>query len=65
MSEVTDYWKPELEKSQKRARSLGILNGKLLVALELIQGFNWQLDESDHGKEIKRRALEAIADARK
>ncbi len=36
---------------------------ELLVALQLIQGFNWQLDDSEHGKEIKRRALAAIAKA--
>lgn len=38
-----------------------IIINELLSALELIQGFNWQLDDSDHGKEIKRRALAAIA----
>lgn len=32
----------------------------LREALQLIQGFNWQLDDSPHGQEIKRRALEAL-----
>ena len=30
-------------------------------ALQLIQGFDFQLDSSAHGKEIRRRAIEAIA----
>lgn len=29
----------------------------LREVLQLIQGFNWQLDNSPHGQEIKRRAL--------
>ena len=37
---------------------------ELLDALELIQGFNWQLDDSAHGKEIKRRAEAAIKRAK-
>lgn len=33
---------------------------RLLEVLQLIQGFNWQLDDSPHGQEIRRRAEEAI-----
>ena len=35
---------------------------ELRDVLELIQGFNWQLDDSPHGREIKRRALVALGD---
>lgn len=37
------------------------LEAALYDALQLIQGFNWQLDDSPHGQEIKRRALTALA----
>lgn len=33
---------------------------ELHEVLQLIQGFNWQLDNSPHGQEIKRRALRLI-----
>lgn len=36
---------------------------KLLEVLQLIQGFNFALDDSPHGKEIRRRAESVIADA--
>jgi hypothetical protein len=35
----------------------------LREVLQLIQGFNWCLDDSPHGQEIKRRALDALAKA--
>ncbi len=37
MSEVTDYWKPELEKSQARNRELGHRAGVLRDALRGVQ----------------------------
>lgn len=39
-------------------------NFALVEAIELIQGFNWRLDDSEHGEEIKRRALAALAAAK-
>jgi len=33
----------------------------LREVLQLIQGFDWWLDDSPHGLEIKRRALVALA----
>jgi hypothetical protein len=35
----------------------------MLAALRLLQGFAWAADDSEHGKEIKRRAEAAIAKA--
>jgi hypothetical protein len=37
---------------------------QLLEALELIHGFGWRLDDSEHGREIKRRAEAAIRKAK-
>lgn len=34
---------------------------QLVEVLRLIQGFNWQLDDSPHGLEIKRRAELALS----
>jgi hypothetical protein len=34
---------------------------RLREALELLQGFDFRLDESPHGKEIRVRALDALA----
>lgn len=36
----------------------------LLEVLELIHGFNFALDDTPHGKEIRRRAEAAIAKAK-
>lgn len=36
----------------------------LLDALELIQGFSWQLDDSHAGREIRRRAIAALTKAK-
>jgi len=33
----------------------------LVEVLQLLQGFDWQLDDSPHGQEIRRRAEEALA----
>lgn len=35
-----------------------------IEALELLQGFDFRLDDSPHGKEIRRRACAAIAIAK-
>lgn len=34
-------------------------------ALQLVQGFDWQLDSSAHGEEIRRRAISAMAALRR
>lgn len=36
----------------------------MLEALELLQGFDFRLDDSDHSKEIRRRAVTSIARAK-
>jgi len=35
--------------------------GRLREALELLQGFDFRLDDSPHGKEIRRRAVAALS----
>lgn len=35
----------------------------LVEALQLLQGFDWRLDDSAHAREIKRRAIAALAAA--
>lgn len=36
----------------------------LLEALQLLQGFGWSADDSDHGREIKRRCDVAVSKAK-
>lgn len=59
-------WTPnvlEPEDSLDNARFIirAVNNHTALVeALQLLQGFNWRLDDSAHGQEIKRRAELAL-----
>src|SRR6185503_2380323 len=45
-------------------RALEAERDALREALQLIQGFDWQFDDSPHGQEIKRRALAALGESK-
>lgn len=54
-----------LREHLEKAFNAGCATGTdAVAALELIQGYAWQLDESPHGVEIRRRALAAIEKGR-
>lgn len=54
-----------LDQLQEQLSEVIKERNELHEVLQLIQGFNWQLDDSPHGQEIKRRALELIDQKRR